>query len=212
MSTLQTSQNAISPEGACRLLHLPIELQLTIYELVVLSPRPLLLNSPCNSSYRGRREEHRKVEDEFKSGTRHPPLQPALTMTCRFIRAQALPLFYETNVFRATYCHASRSYSVTSANYPPLRWLRMIGEKNRRSLRQLYFYDRNESQDIDRPKRLEQLQESCIFTELGGKLETFSNQYCCAHLVTFAEHAKRPGEVHAVSEPNVPRLRLEGEE
>src|SRR3954465_4458747 len=91
-----------SPAGEpCYLLKLPLELQLPIYELVAIQEEPLLLNCPCNSSYRGRYDQMYDDQTAWKAGERHPPSQPALSQTCRSVRQAILPIFYRENFFRA---------------------------------------------------------------------------------------------------------------
>ena len=203
MKIRNTATSAENPP--CYLLKLPTELQLNIYELAVVEDKPLLVNCPCNSTYRERRSVGYVEEAKWEKGEVRPPQQPALTRTCRFIRANALPIFYKQNIFRASYCHPS----IPVLN-GPIRWLRMIGPQNRELLRHFYFYDRNDRQDLlSRP--LQNLKDCEVFTKLGGKMETLSSVYCCAHLVTFGEHERRAREVPVASEPGVPRLRIEGE-
>lgn len=189
----------------CLLFSIPVELQLSIYELVVIEDQPLLLNCPCNSSYRSRHEQLRKDEKAWEDGTAHPPLQPAITQTCREIRDLALPIFYKENVFRACYCLRNRTVE------KPIKWLQMIGPENRELLRHFYLYDRRQNYDRYTPRDLEKVRESEIFSEMGGGIETLTSEYCCAHLVTFGEWSRKEGEVPLACEAGVPRLRMLGE-
>ncbi|KAJ4345438.1 uncharacterized protein N0V89_011568 [Didymosphaeria variabile] len=200
---------AIASSPPCYLLELPIELQLDIYELAVISNEPLLINCPCNSSYRRRYDQEKADKKQWANGEIQPPQQPALTLTCRSIRAHALPIFYKENIFRASYCH--RVFQRFSGLDDPIRWLRMIGARNRETLRHFYFYDRNENQDRHSKQILQGLKECEVFGELGGKMETLSSTYCSAHLVKFGEWERKAGEIPVASEPEVPRLRVEGE-
>lgn len=194
-----------SESQPCFLLDLPFELQLPIYEMVVIAESPLLINYHCNSSYRGRYDEMKQDEQKWKSGELHPPTQPALSQTCRFIRQATLPIFYKENVFRASYCHPK-------TKLPGLvRWLRVIGRENREMLRHWYLYDRNRSYDRWEKKDLVAVKESEICTEMDGRVETFSNENCCAHLVTFGNHERRAGEVPIASRPGPCQLLLPGE-
>ncbi|KAF2268816.1 hypothetical protein CC78DRAFT_540644 [Lojkania enalia] len=196
-----------SPErGACSLFNLPMELQLAIYEMVVIENKVLLLNCPCNSSFRNRWKERVIEEEMWEDGTIRPPEQPALTRTCRLIRLASLPIFYKQNIFRAHYCQST----VTDLNFL-IRWLRTIGKENRELLRQMYFYDRNESQDLQSSKMLEKLKNCEIFSEMGGTMETLSSQYCCAHLIKFGKWERKESEVPVALEPGVPKLRIAGE-
>jgi hypothetical protein len=123
----------------CRLLELPVEIQLVIYEYAVTEDEPLLVNMPCDSSYRGRYNLESDDKHAWSLGEKHPPLQPSLTKTCRFIRTEALPFFYGCNIFRMSYCDSSEKVKIA------IRWLTMIGEHNRAWLQQFYLYDRNEN-------------------------------------------------------------------
>ncbi|KAK4495699.1 hypothetical protein PRZ48_012967 [Zasmidium cellare] len=205
MAAAESSTNPRSED--CLLFTIPVELQLSICELVVIEHQPLLLNCPCNSSFRdrGRQNELEETEKAWKAGTMHPPMQPAITQTCRTLRELALPIFYKETVFRACYCRRNRNIDA------PIKWLRMIGPSNRELLRHLYFYDRNERQDKRTARDLNLLRESEIFTELHGKLETLSSKHCTAHLVTFGQWTRKEGEVPLASEQDVPRLRMLGE-
>lgn len=213
LQAMDVSNLATSVESPpCYLLKLPTELQLDIYELVVVENKPLLTDFACNSSYRGytRRRLGNEEERAWGWGDRKPPMQPALTRTCRFIRANALPLFYKKNVFRASYCHIYQERGISRT----VTWLRMIGPQNREMLRHFYFYDRNEDQDTmysNSHELLQALKDSAVFTELGGKMETLSSKDCCAHLVTFGEYQRNAREVPIALEPGVPKLRIEGE-
>jgi hypothetical protein len=85
----------------CPLLELPLELQLSIYDLAVIETEPLLINVPCDS---GRSGLLREEEDAWKSGLKKPPAQPALSRTCRDVRREVLPIFYGSSIFRGCYC------------------------------------------------------------------------------------------------------------
>jgi hypothetical protein len=204
-STENTAENLPSQ---CFLLNLPTELQLDIYALAVTSSSPLLINCPCDSSYLGRYDAKTTDEAAWASGDLGPPQQPALTRTCRSIRAKALPIFYKENVFRAGYCQATEAGRDAAA-----KWLKMIGKGNRESLRHFYFYDRNQGQDRQSRDMLQELKECEIFKDMGGRMKTMSSQWCCAHLVGFGDwEAKgRGGRMEIAEEENVPRLRTEGE-
>lgn len=190
----------------CRLLELPVELQLQIWGLVIFEDKPLLLNMSCNSSYRERYEIMYEHGAAWASGEMHPPLQPAITQTCRAIRTEALPMFYRDNVFRACYCDTQNMLP------PVVGWLNQIGPENRESLKHFYFYDRNHRQDYYNPKVLEELRKCAVFTEMHGSIENKSGKDCCCHLVTFGESRRngKDGLLPAL-EPGVPRLRLVGE-
>lgn len=194
----------LAEDKRCHILELPIELQLAIYELAVIEHHPLLLNFPCNSSYRSRYDLMNTDRADWKAGTKYPPMQPALTQTCHSIRDATLPIFYGSNVFRACYCSKEMLAK-------PSDWLYMIGQRNREMLRHFYFYDRNESQDRRAPRALERLESCKIFAEMNGKMASLSGENCCAHLVTFGGWQRKEGDVPFALEPGVKRLRMEGE-
>ena len=64
-----------------------------IYEIVVIEDGPLLINCPCNSSYRGRHALELEDEEPWRTGAKLPPLQPPLSLTCRFTRRETLAIF-----------------------------------------------------------------------------------------------------------------------
>ncbi|KAK3673099.1 hypothetical protein LTR78_006939 [Recurvomyces mirabilis] len=132
------------------LLALPIELQLTIYELAVASPEPLLLNCACNSSYRNNFKELKKDTEAWKNGTKHAPHEPGLMKTNRQIRNLTLPIFYGQNTFRMHYCSGTD-------DLPALEWLANIGETKRRMLLLFFLYDRNVGYDGMSPRHILQI-------------------------------------------------------
>jgi hypothetical protein len=195
-----------SERKPCYLLNLPLELQLYIYELTIIQDEPFLLNCPCNSSYRGRYQQLHQDVQAWERREIHPPLQPAITRTNRSIRRAALPIFYQKNIFRASYCYQTRMLSA------PIKWLSMIGRENREMLRHLYFYDRNQRHDGNRPEDLEAVRNCEIFTQMGGQLETMSNQAYCAHLVLFGDYKWRESTASIVRQQDATRLKVNGEQ
>lgn len=198
-------KNGSSNYGTSNLLRLPIELQLMIYELVVIQNEVLLLNCPCNSSYRGRYGQLRQDEEAWQNGEMRPPLQPSLTRTSRLIRRLALPIFYHENIFRASYCYQASMLPT------PIEWLKRIGKENREMLRHLYFYDRNQNHDEYCPKDMETVKCCDIFTEMGGRIYTFSNENYCAHLVTFGEWKRNEDETPVAAPLGGKALKADGE-
>ncbi|KAK5735965.1 hypothetical protein LTR17_007800 [Elasticomyces elasticus] len=150
----------------CRLLDLPVELQLSIYELVVIVHKPLLLNCGCESSYRGKDHSERKYADReaWSTGTLHAPHEPNLTRTCRFIRDLTLPIFYKENLFLAHYCHAA-DFEVA------LAWLENIGSKKRELLARLSLFDANSNYDEWCPDQIEQAKQT-LEDRFDGKTES----------------------------------------
>ena len=197
----------VTDAGRCRLLELPVELQLQIYALVVYDSKPIMLNMPCNSSFRNRYRVMDIEEKAWASGQRHPPLQPAIARTCKAIRFEALRLFYGENVFRACYCSPKKMLP------PVITWLKMIGPENREMLRNFYLYDRNQSQDTAEyvSEALTEVKKCEIVTDMRGRLEAMSGKDCCCHLVAFGNWRRMEGQIPVGREPGVPRLKLDGE-
>ena len=209
MPSLPSDVPTIADEGAgrCLLFELPPELQLIIYDFMIPENELYLVNFPCNSSYRNRLELMERDEKAWKSGANRPPMQPAITRTCRFIRDQTLSMFYRRNVFRARYCDLFNEQPLAEV----VPWLRAIGPENREMLRHLYFYDRNKTQDENYSKTLDKLKGCEIFTEMEGTIETVSNSDHCAHRVTFGKHAGKAPDVSLVQRLGKTGLRMEDE-
>lgn len=91
----------------------------------------------------------------------------------------ALKPFYQLNEFRAHYCHQAEPETA-------LKWMRRIGHENRHLLRTVYFYDRNERQDVNCPDELERVKDHAIMRAMGGELIAVSTDDCCKHRVTFS--------------------------
>ena len=156
-----------------------MELLLLICEHAVIEEEPLLLNCGCDSSYKSLEAWH---EDEalWESGEKHPPVQPALTRTCKFVRALAIPIYYQQNVFRAHYCYET---DLTMA----IRWLKGIGHANRLLMRDFALWDKNPSFDAWIPRDIKQAQRSDIVRCMGGCMETVGVPGFCCHKVAFEE-------------------------
>ncbi|KAK5696399.1 hypothetical protein LTR17_024237 [Elasticomyces elasticus] len=150
----------------CRLLDLPVELQLNIYELVVIVDEPLLLNCGCDSSYRGKDHSEREDADReaWESGVLHAPHEPNITRTCRFIRDLTIPIFYKENQFLAHYCHAA-DFDVA------LAWLENIGSQKRGFLARLALFDANGNYDEWCPDQIEQAKQT-LEERFNGKTES----------------------------------------
>ncbi|KAK5697989.1 hypothetical protein LTR97_006949 [Elasticomyces elasticus] len=103
-------------EAKCRLLALPAELRLQIYEYAVLKSRPVII-----------------TRRETKAGRKAQLIQPALSKTCRSIREDALKIYYSKTRFAATYSSwGDRGRKDWRRNASTInRWLRCIGAKNR---------------------------------------------------------------------------------
>ncbi|KAH9837466.1 hypothetical protein Tdes44962_MAKER01822 [Teratosphaeria destructans] len=164
-----------SPEHS-RLLALPAELQLSIYELAVVEVQPLLLNCPCDSSYHGHREQYDRDYEAWESGEKQPPQQPGLARTSRYLRDIVLPIFYKHNVFVARYCTGTQREL-------PFRWLAAVGPVNRQLLTHLYLRDDNPAYDsfmphADKAKRR-------LARSFNSQTQTLDHEGHCCHRVTF---------------------------
>lgn len=169
---------------ASLLSRLPDELLLIIWEYSVISPEPLDLNCPCDSSFGGWTEAYYNEREAWDLRQRCPPWQPALTRVCRSIRADALPMFYKHNAFRAGYCYECDTEIVTD-------WLKVIGQQNREMLREFYFVDANPSHDRYSPKCLKRVLRGDVVRSLGGSLQSTYTSEACRHDVSFV---RRDGE------------------
>lgn len=161
-----------------RLLSLPPELQLLIWEFSVIESEPLHLNCPCDSSFGGWTEEYYEDQARWEAGEKEPPWQPSLTRVCRSIRADALPMFYKHNRFQAGYCYETDTDMVVD-------WLTVIGEENRRLMKGFYFFDANCRHDANCPKDLKRVQRSQVVRAMGGVLESEYGDEYCKHAVRF---------------------------
>lgn len=168
------------PQHQCRLLQLPAELQLIIFEYAVIEENPLLVNCGCDSSYFRDIEKWHQDQNLWSQGEIRSPSQPALTRTCSMIRNISLPMFYQQNSFRAHYCYET-NFDMA------VHWLRMIGQENRRLLKDFCFWDWNPTYDRQMPRDMWKVKRSEIFRGMGGSMETLGSQQCCCHRVTFGE-------------------------
>lgn len=163
-----------------RLMQLPAELQLTIFEYVVIEHETLLINCGCDSSYRGDWDKWEEDRQLWASGQKQPPQQPGLTRTCKVIRSITLPMFYTRNVFRAHYCYET--------DFPLLiRWLTAIGLDNRMLLRDFALWDWNRFFDRQVPSNILKAKRSDLCRGLKGKMETLEREQYCCHKVTFGD-------------------------
>lgn len=171
-------------ESESRLLRLPTELQLAIFEYAVIEDEPLLLNCGCDSSYSTMQEWH---DDEmlWEDGEKHAPEQPGITRTCKSLRAMTLPIFYQKNRFRAHYCYEANLGMA-------IMWLERIGHANRLMLRDFCLWDKNPLFDGWIPKDIMRAGRSDIVRKFHGRLEgcqVRAHDYCC-HPVVFEDGEK----------------------
>lgn len=169
-----------APGGQSRLLSLPLELQLQIYEYAITVSDPLLLNCPCDSSFGGWTLEYDEARQLWFNGSRKPPVEPALTRTCRAIRRETLAMFYLRNAFQAGYCF-------NTDQTPVLSWLQRLGPKKRAWLKDFYYFDENPMHDVNNDRSdLEKIRSSKVCKELGGFMVSMSTKHYCRHNVTFS--------------------------
>ncbi|KAK4547658.1 hypothetical protein LTR36_000615 [Oleoguttula mirabilis] len=125
----------------CRLLELPPELQLIIFELLVVHTEPIRISFPCwgeyekvGRSYRQDRALEAAAKRRWDGGDDQLSLQPALSRVCKYIRATTLPIYYQLNTFESTYCETKKETRFFD-------WLAAIGPRNRLLLREVYIWD-----------------------------------------------------------------------
>ena len=121
------------------LLALPVELQLRIYELALVSPC-LLLNYPCCDWHDGTGATWRDHRQNWESGKYHAPHELGLTRTSRLIRKLTIPMFYQDNHFLAYYC-------LDAVLSTAFQWLDDIGPSKRALLRHCFLFDADGRQD-----------------------------------------------------------------
>ncbi|KAK5732096.1 hypothetical protein LTR17_010804 [Elasticomyces elasticus] len=121
----------------CRLLELPEELQLQIYELVVIAKGPIRIPHRLCDGYQ--LAHGLEKENEIASPARFfsERKQPALSKTCRSIRNIVLPIYYKGNSFRGCCCykcwwHCGYPVWVYSVSR---NWLLSMGATNRALLK-----------------------------------------------------------------------------
>ncbi|KAI7333259.1 hypothetical protein KC315_g4279 [Hortaea werneckii] len=133
-----------------RLLDLPPELQLQIFELAVVQEEPIRVNFPCAWSFSrqglGLCSADEKGSDDMVQSVYHATRrawdaggkslcrQPALSKLCRAVRHDVLKLFYSKNTFEMAYCDVYKFEAVG-------RWAKGIGAENRRLLKNVMATD-----------------------------------------------------------------------
>ncbi|KAK4956752.1 hypothetical protein LTR10_006280 [Elasticomyces elasticus] len=113
-----------SKQARFRLLDLPPELQLRIYEFAICSDEPIDIT----------------IGQRTKQACISPRAQPALARTCRSIRVDALKFYYSRNIFEANYCQEVARYDQQSTAVT-IAWLHSIGASNRGLISSLQLYD-----------------------------------------------------------------------
>ncbi|KAK3656867.1 hypothetical protein LTR56_002848 [Elasticomyces elasticus] len=129
-----------SKQGHFRLLDLPPELQLRIFECSVCQDGPIVISDhatlgkvPVDDSI-----DHTRPAITLYSVAR--PTQPALTRTCRSVRVDALKFYYSGNTFTSSYCF-SESCDGREDCEVLATWLRGIGATNRGLMGSVEVYD-----------------------------------------------------------------------
>ncbi|KAK5688213.1 hypothetical protein LTS10_000191 [Elasticomyces elasticus] len=147
----------------CRLLELPEELQLVIYELVVISDHTIILDDlDCC----GFGDDERPSNDEnqwLREG-----MQPEISKTCRSIRSIALPVYYKRNVFEFCYC----SLGYESLLRRTKHWLDDIGASNRALLATLRYHEWDIEPSANRTRSVPKALQS-----LGPRISTLESQH-----------------------------------
>ena len=120
-------------QTAFRLLDLPAELRLKIYEYTVTQNDSIKITLPdCPCKPKDKQLAH-DIWCAPLSVTQRTP--PALTRTCKSIREDALKFYYKGNDFEAGYCLNKGQHDVL------LEWLACIGAEARADMRTLMIYD-----------------------------------------------------------------------
>ncbi|KAK5125817.1 hypothetical protein LTR85_012093 [Meristemomyces frigidus] len=122
-----------------RLLDLPPELRLRIYEYAVTSDGPVQItfnNYKPQNEYGIMGPEAAALNEWQQPAAIAERTQAALSRTCREIHVDALKLYYAHNDFEAGYCH------VAHREFPTLvKWLDSFGVQHRERLRSLRISD-----------------------------------------------------------------------
>ncbi|KAK5719006.1 hypothetical protein LTR17_015431 [Elasticomyces elasticus] len=116
----------------CRLLELPEELQLEIYELVVISDKTIRLDDLDCCGYGDDECPSNDADQWQRKGS-----QPEISKACRSIRSIALPVYYKNNVFEFCYCMPGPRGILHSVKH----WLDDIGASNRVLLANFRYHE-----------------------------------------------------------------------
>ncbi|KAK1818605.1 hypothetical protein LTR12_007037 [Friedmanniomyces endolithicus] len=132
-------QDKMPDPPRCRLLELPVELQIHIYELASVCEDTIRMRNPGCFGYGG--------EDMSATTATGPGRLPTLghcedglrlSQTCRRVRDIALPIYYARNTFETCCCWVRDR----EEGLKPLRkWLSDIGPSNRRLLKNFHVHD-----------------------------------------------------------------------
>ncbi|KAK3633701.1 hypothetical protein LTR56_014081 [Elasticomyces elasticus] len=127
----------------CRLLELPEELQLDIFELVVTSENKIRLGRMgCVGYGHDLRPRSLDTDQQLLSDLqlRRLRMQPAITRVCRSTRKIALPAYYKQNAFELCFC-VYRDFEVAQRVASVKPWLEAIGASNRAMCRNFIVHE-----------------------------------------------------------------------
>ncbi|KAK4980269.1 hypothetical protein LTR42_000576 [Elasticomyces elasticus] len=117
----------------CRLLELPVELQLDIYELVVISQKAIKFTDVNCDGF----GDDRCLGYHADRQSRRELVQPEISKTCRSLRNMVLPVYYKRNVFEFCYCRPENEDFIHGAKH----WLDNIGGSNRALLANFRYHE-----------------------------------------------------------------------
>ncbi|KAK5732095.1 hypothetical protein LTR17_010803 [Elasticomyces elasticus] len=135
-TTDASSETALADEDKkprCRLLELPEELQLDIYELVVISQKAIKLTDVNCDGYGDDRCLSYHKDQQWRCGL----VQPEISKTCRSLRSMVLPVYYKRNVFEFCYCRLEHEDFIHGVKH----WLDEIGASNRALLANFRYHE-----------------------------------------------------------------------
>jgi hypothetical protein len=152
-----TSHTSIS-NSPSRLLALPIELQLAIYEEALILPYEVAIFRSCVVFF----------QPEKFAARGYGPLTTrlvALTQTCRYLRKVTSPIFYQRNTFRVECLDPSHPIRHVEA------WLAGLDQERRLWVHSLYFFNRSDADFWTDFLLRSTILESSIVRELKGKVQ-----------------------------------------
>ncbi|KAK1076264.1 hypothetical protein LTR33_009099 [Friedmanniomyces endolithicus] len=136
---LHENQDNLTDPPRCRLLELPAELQIHIYELASVCKGTIRLRNPVCVGYGGGDQSVIAVMEPGRLPTLgHCKDGLRLSQTCRSVREIAMPIYDARNTFETCCCWVRDRED----GLKPLRkWLSEIGPSTRRLLKKLHVHD-----------------------------------------------------------------------